>query len=289
MTKVTHTHRGHCQVCLRIQAIDVETGLIAKHGYVVRNQSFRGECSGSNFPTLHMKRNLTDAVILAYRHREADYKAIADSLEDKSVTPAGAWVGEYWGETKADGSRYWSGEYHKEMRPNFEKKGAPLEEVRVRTMIEWAKATDDQRARQLAEDISSARREEYNAKSDADMFTKWAKEVHDDKMPAYRNEDLDEWAKEGDVVQVGGGKTGFECKVEALAVMPYTTHGYMRGRQTIQIQHAQVTRPAVADTFHKNGSVKKAGKPAKTWFEPVRNLKPPKGSLIDRLREAGLI
>ena len=289
MSKVTHTHRGHCQVCLRVQAIDVTTGLIAKHGYVVRNQSFRGECSGSGFPTLHVKRNLTDAVIAAYRDHEMTHKAIADALEAGTTTPTHTWLGEFWGEAKADGSRYWTGEYHTEKRPNYAKKGAPLEDERVRTMIEWATATEDQRSRQLVQEIETARSEQRKAKSDADMFTHWAKTVHDAKMPAYRNEDLDNPFKVGDTVHVGGEKNGFECAVEALEMQDYTTYGYRQGRQTIEVMHAKVTRPAVADTFHKNGNVKKAGKPSKTWFEPVRNIKPPKGSLLDMLKADGLI
>jgi len=118
----------------------------------------------------------------------------------------------------------------------------------------------------------------------------WAKEVHDDKMPAYRVEDLDNWAKVGDTVRAGGEKNGFDAKVEAVEMRPYTTRGWLRGGDnTVITQHVRITRPAIADTFHKNGSVKKKGREAWTYWDAVRNVRPAKGSLIDRLKADDLL
>lgn len=42
-----HTHTGHCQLCDRQQAVNVTTGLLAKHGYTKRWGFFSGTCPGS--------------------------------------------------------------------------------------------------------------------------------------------------------------------------------------------------------------------------------------------------
>lgn len=48
MTSRTHTHKGHCQLCDRLQAVNNKTGLLAKHGYTKRWHFFSGTCHGSD-------------------------------------------------------------------------------------------------------------------------------------------------------------------------------------------------------------------------------------------------
>lgn len=285
MSKVTHTHRGHCQVCLRVQAIDVVTGLIAKHGYEVAHGMFRGQCPGSGYATLHTARGLTDSVIDAYRRAQAEHKKTADEYEAGIVVPSTVWECRNF---NTPAKPYWTGEHVKVMKPNPRKPGTE-HEVSVRKMIAWADANDEQRARQVKEIVDEARSDERHAKGHADMMVRYATEIFEGKVPAYRNEDLDSFVKVGMTVQLGGDKNGFECVVEEIAEGEYTTFGYSRGRQTIMIPHAKVTRPAIADTLTKAGKVKKAGRPAKTYWEPVRNIKAPKGSLVDRLKADELI
>lgn len=43
-----HTHKGHCQLCDRLQAVNNKTGLLAKHGYTKRWSYFVGTCPGSD-------------------------------------------------------------------------------------------------------------------------------------------------------------------------------------------------------------------------------------------------
>lgn len=43
-----HTHKGMCQACGRMHAVNNKTGLIAEHGYQVHWNQFIGSCSGSN-------------------------------------------------------------------------------------------------------------------------------------------------------------------------------------------------------------------------------------------------
>lgn len=44
--KTTHTHRGTCQTCGRVHAVDNTTRLVAKHGYTVDFGYFNGVCRG---------------------------------------------------------------------------------------------------------------------------------------------------------------------------------------------------------------------------------------------------
>jgi hypothetical protein len=58
MTKTTHTNRGTCQVCGRLQAIDNATGIVAKHGYKVAGYHFfMGVCPGARY--LPAEKDLT--------------------------------------------------------------------------------------------------------------------------------------------------------------------------------------------------------------------------------------
>lgn len=46
MAKGTHTHRGTCQACGRLQAVDNSSRNVAKHGYTVDFGYFHGNCPG---------------------------------------------------------------------------------------------------------------------------------------------------------------------------------------------------------------------------------------------------
>jgi hypothetical protein len=48
MTKTTHTHRGTCQSCGSVQAVDNKTGMLAKHGYTIPFGTFQLICKGSD-------------------------------------------------------------------------------------------------------------------------------------------------------------------------------------------------------------------------------------------------
>ncbi len=58
-----HTHRGHCQVCGAQQAVNNETGMLAKHGYTVEHGFFEGECPGSHNLPLEVDHTMTDNII----------------------------------------------------------------------------------------------------------------------------------------------------------------------------------------------------------------------------------
>jgi hypothetical protein len=63
--KTTHTHRGHCQACGRLQAAANGSNVIAKHGYKVAGYGFfAGTCPGSDKLALEIDHVLTDEIIV---------------------------------------------------------------------------------------------------------------------------------------------------------------------------------------------------------------------------------
>lgn len=290
----THTHRGHCQYCLRVIAIDVATGQLAKHGYSVKGGMFIGQCPGSEVLSLHADRSHTDKVIAMYRLKAANNTTLADNLEAGVDFPSEVAGGAPYYEgrqTDEDIVRYWRFETRKATVQRINTRtGRPEDrEVDETVMYSWVKANKVQRRRGLILAIREARHNAESCTSFANSMTRWAAEIFDGKVPAYRVEDLDNWAKVGDMIHTGGTKNGFDAKVEAVAMMDYTTFGYRQGRSTIKAPHVQITRPAIANTYHKNGSVKKAGREAKTYWEAVRNVQPAEGSLMARLKADELI
>ena len=62
--KTTHTHRGHCQACGRVQAVDTANNLLAKHGYTVDFGYFDGVCTGSDRKPLEVDKSFSEATIV---------------------------------------------------------------------------------------------------------------------------------------------------------------------------------------------------------------------------------
>jgi len=86
MTTPTNTQlRGHCQACGRQQA--VLTGLLAKHGYDVKNGYFRGTCSGSNHAPMEVSTAYTDEVVASLGEIADNNERIARSYESGDCHP----------------------------------------------------------------------------------------------------------------------------------------------------------------------------------------------------------
>ena len=62
--KTTHTHKGHCQACGRVQAVDTANNLLAKHGYTVDFGYFDGICKGSDRKPLEVDKSFSEATIV---------------------------------------------------------------------------------------------------------------------------------------------------------------------------------------------------------------------------------
>ena len=71
-----HTHRGTCQVCGSVQAVNNKTGMIAKHGYTVDWGMFQGECPGSNELPIEKSYRLTIQIIDSIQSQLAGMKLI---------------------------------------------------------------------------------------------------------------------------------------------------------------------------------------------------------------------
>jgi hypothetical protein len=71
-----HTHRGTCQVCGSVQAVNNKTGMIAKHGYTVDWGMFQGECPGSNELPIEKSHKLTTQIINSIQGQLAGMKLI---------------------------------------------------------------------------------------------------------------------------------------------------------------------------------------------------------------------
>ena len=61
--KTTHTHKGHCQVCGAMHAVDNSHNGLAKHGYDVSWGFFNGVCSGADNLPIQLDRTLADKTI----------------------------------------------------------------------------------------------------------------------------------------------------------------------------------------------------------------------------------
>ena len=71
-----HTHRGTCQVCGSVQAVNNKTGMIAKHGYTVDWGMFQGECPGSHELPIEKSHKLTTRIINSIQGQLAGMKLI---------------------------------------------------------------------------------------------------------------------------------------------------------------------------------------------------------------------
>ena len=272
MVGITHTHRGHCQLCLRVQAINPATGNIAKHGYKVPDgyHMYVGTCPGSDERTLHVERRLADAAIKTARERAAACTKHAELLQAGSVTPVEAWSGSYERVEKTGrrGITYF---------------------VTERKMIAFAQAAPIYQAEAVRAEVFVYEAHAANATSYANDLTKWAADIFDKGVPAYPVEELEptKWSV-GDTLRIGG-KKGFDAVIEAIEERDYRSNGFRRGTQTIKTPHALVTYPAVEEKRTKGeySYVTQEARPARQVWEALRNYKRGLSALALSLKEAG--
>jgi hypothetical protein len=86
------THRGHCQVCNRVQKLP--NGLLAKHGYAVLGGYFEGTCYGSGHSPLELDKTM---VIKSIEFTHKRIQEFNDAVLRWSVpaTEPEAWFHEY--------------------------------------------------------------------------------------------------------------------------------------------------------------------------------------------------
>jgi len=81
MTTTPSTHTGTCQACGRRQAVHINTGKIAKHGYTTDYGFFNGVCGGSD----HLPLELDTAVNIAVVARLIKFAAEQDAKADGEI------------------------------------------------------------------------------------------------------------------------------------------------------------------------------------------------------------
>jgi len=265
----THTHRGHCQCCLRVQAIDTQTGLIAKHGYDVVHGYFNGTCPGSSEPSLHISRALTDGVISRYFERAQAATAKVEELKAGTCTPLEAWNGEYVKAVVKRGNRTYT-----------------ASEMKI---VPFAECSEEYQLRAVKTEIYKSEATARHSLMLKQQMQEWAAKIFDNKAPAYRVEDLEsrDW-KVGDTARIGG-KKGFDAVIEAIEDRPYTTRGFRRGFETIMCPHGRITRPARPERRSRTGIIEQEARDANQLWEPLRHIKRPKSPLVQSLTKAGLL
>lgn len=82
MAKTTHTGRGTCQVCGRIQAIDAGTMITAKHGYKVAGFGyFMGVCPGARYLPAEKSLDVTNMIMSQLEEAALQNDAHAAALQ----------------------------------------------------------------------------------------------------------------------------------------------------------------------------------------------------------------
>lgn len=264
MSKVTHTHRGHCQLCACVQAIDPKTGLIAKHGYTVQYGYFSGTCPGSERFSLHVSRVLADEHIKQARQEAATCLKLAEDYRTRVKTPGHVASGVY--EWYAD------------------EKGRRRERE---TMVKFEDATEYHQRRGIVNAVSQLEHRATMCEHYAKDLGEWADKITG-KVDAYAVSDLEStnW-KVGDTIRIGG-KKGFDAVIEAIENQPYQTRGWGRnGGGSVMIPHARITRPERPAKVTRDGYVSEPARPAKTYWEPLRHVKRVPSKLAEELRKAG--
>lgn len=270
MTKQIHTHRAHCQLCASVQAIDVATGIIAKHGYTVAHGYFAGTCPGSDRLNLSVERTLADQYIAKAKDEAYELGDALEGLRDGRWFPEEAFSGKY-------------------VRVPAPTRGWPNRMVDQRVMVPYVSATDEQKAEAVR---IEGHRLENRIKACTDYakdLTTWADRING-KVDPYLVKDLEprDWVV-GDSVRIGG-KAGFDAVIQTIAQKSYTTFGFRRGRGTVMCDHALVTRPAVTEkrvSEKAGGYVTREARPAADIWVAVRDIKRPANKLAEELKKAG--
>lgn len=284
MTTKIHTHRGHCQLCASIQAISVTTGRIAEHGYTRAGGYFSGSCPGSLLMNLHVSRDEADSRIKTARVEARLRRSTALRYQNRTDHPEEVWNGAY--KLVRD--------FGKERRGDgLTREGArwcPLKSEEV--FVPWADATPEFQEKGRIYAINSLLQRAEACESYANTLEKWADKIMG-KVDPYLVSDLEprDW-EVGDVVRIGG-KKGYDATVEAVEMKPYSTFGWRKGRNEIDVKHVRVTKPAITEkrvSEKAGGYVIREAQPAKTRWVAMRDIKDRKpNELVEELKKDGLL
>ena len=86
---IASTHTGTCQACGRRQAVHINTGLIAKHGYTTEYGFFNGTCGGSDELPLELDTAVNVATVAAIVKFAEKHEAAAEADITKVLVEVG--------------------------------------------------------------------------------------------------------------------------------------------------------------------------------------------------------
>jgi hypothetical protein len=142
------THRGHCQVCGRLQAVMSVSGVLAKHGYQVKGWGyFHGVCQGSDTYPLEHDRTLCDRICETLTSHAAEQAKAAEAFRTGKQTPQFVW-------------------------------GKYLPEKRDYERIDWAQGTELQQRDEVNRLVWLCENEARHARAHVDCMQKLAARVH---------------------------------------------------------------------------------------------------------------
>src|SRR5271170_5629946 len=85
--KTTHTHRGTCQACGNVQAVDNTSKLLAKHGYVVNYGAFQFVCNAAGHKPAEFDTTYTRATIVSCLESALHHDSCVPPLKSGEVVP----------------------------------------------------------------------------------------------------------------------------------------------------------------------------------------------------------
>lgn len=80
-------YRGHCQCCGREQAVRFPAGLIAHHGYTVKDGWFQGACAGHQFAPIETDRGIADSVVMDVLKQVEELRLNLDRINRGEMLP----------------------------------------------------------------------------------------------------------------------------------------------------------------------------------------------------------
>lgn len=86
--KTTHTHRGTCQACGKVQAVDNGSKLLAKHGYTVSYGAFQFVCNAAGHKPAEFDTTYTHATIASCLESALHHDSCVPPLKSGEVVPA---------------------------------------------------------------------------------------------------------------------------------------------------------------------------------------------------------
>lgn len=95
--KNTHTHKGHCQVCGRVQAVSTNDNLMAKHGYDVQFGFFNGTCIGSDKKPLEVSKRISEVTISNMKNAIEEKREEIETFTDVTQVPVVFTTRNMWG------------------------------------------------------------------------------------------------------------------------------------------------------------------------------------------------